>query len=634
MARTQKPASRRVIVVGAGVAGLSLAVELCQRNVPVLLLGATSSVGSPSAWTQSGINSAADARGQRVHLEDTLACGDYFANQPPVRAMVEAAPELVALFDRMGVPFSRSGEGAIERFRQAGSRRARSAQAGTRTGQALVSALEEQARRFETLDVVDVRGASLPGEKLLHRQIHWQFVALVLDDNGVAVGVVAEDLKASKLRALPADAVGLATGGFAGLFARSSSGQAARGDAAGAVFLQGAALANADFVQFHPTAFDGGDKPRVVAERARMLGGRIWLPKDRTDQRRSSDIPERERDYFLERLYPGWGNAVPADLAARAMQRCFAEERGARDAAGARLEQAYLDLSHLDEAAIDRALGPTRAAYHKLSGDNPLLKPLCVFPAVHATLGGLWVDYEARADGTLEVDSPRSQATSLPGLYAAGDVEFQFHGRCRLGGNALLARAFAAKLAAAGIIAYRQALARSAFDLPGSIFERAEAAEQKKLDELIAQSAGAAESPIRLESELTEVLFECASSNAGALERAASKIEEIAERAARAASNDAGHKLAASLLALRRLDGELAVARAYCASARRRAASQPREAAATKRATLFASSAGREVKLVDAIEYASAGRRVRVADSVETSLVPPRERRYDEEALE
>ncbi len=267
---------RRVAVVGAGVAGMATALELARARVPVDVLSLLPAKRAPSVASRCGVNAALDVNGEgdspRQHFEDTIRVGESLAHQPLVSAMCEAAPDIVHLLDRMGVPFHRTGEGRPAARRLPGSSHARAAFAGATTGHAAVSALDQQLRRFEGEPCVDARGVEIPGEPLVRRLEHVELVGLVQDDAGVCVGVVTQDLRAMTVKATPYDAVVLATGGFAGLFAGGAASALSLGTAAAAAYRQGAVFANAELIEHHPTATHGHGRATIVSSAARVRG--------------------------------------------------------------------------------------------------------------------------------------------------------------------------------------------------------------------------------------------------------------------------------------------------------------------------------------------------------------------------
>src|SRR3954464_9432755 len=227
---------RRVIVVGGGLAGLTTVMKLCEAGIPVDLFSLVPVKRSHSVCAQGGINASVNTKGEgdspEVHLEETVYGGDFLANQPPVKGMTYAAPGIVYMLDRMGVPFNRTPEGLLDFRRFGGTLFHRTAFAGATTGQQLLYALDEQVRRYETLDVEDDKGMTVRGEKMVRKWEFWDFLGIVLDDDGRAVGIVAQDMKTMQVRAFRGDAVCLATGGPGIIFGRSTNSVICTGTAA------------------------------------------------------------------------------------------------------------------------------------------------------------------------------------------------------------------------------------------------------------------------------------------------------------------------------------------------------------------------------------------------------------------
>jgi succinate dehydrogenase / fumarate reductase flavoprotein subunit len=257
---------RRVIVVGGGLAGLMTVIKLCEARVPVDLISLVPVKRSHSVCAQGGINASVNTKGEgdspKVHLEETAYGGDFLGNQPPIKGMADAAPGIVYMLDRMGVPFNRTAEGLLDFRRFGGTLFHRTAFAGATTGQQLLYALDEQVRRWETQEVVDEHGVAIPGERMVRKFEFWDFLEAVLDDNGVCVGCVAQDLKTMQIRHFPGDAVVLATGGCGIIFGRSTLSVICTGTAAASVYKQGAVYANGEFIQVHQTAIPGASGSR------------------------------------------------------------------------------------------------------------------------------------------------------------------------------------------------------------------------------------------------------------------------------------------------------------------------------------------------------------------------------------
>jgi succinate dehydrogenase / fumarate reductase flavoprotein subunit len=642
---------RRVAVVGGGLAGLMSVIKLCEAGVPVDLFSLVPVKRSHSVCAQGGINASVDTKGEgdspQVHLEETVYGGDFLANQPPIKAMCDAAPNIVFMLDRMGVPFNRTPEGLLDFRRFGGTLFHRTAFAGATTGQQLLYALDEQVRRWETVDVEDDKGERVPGEKMVRKLEWWDFVSLVLDDAGICRGLVAQDLKTTAVRAFPADAVCLATGGSGIVFGRSTNSVINTGTAASTAYQQGACYGNGEFVQVHPTAIPGADKLRLISESVRGEGGRVWVPRDARERRPGRDVPESARDYFLEDKYPGYGNLVPRDIASRELfAKAFHEKRGVfNPRSGQNENEVYLDVTHIARDVLKKKLAGVLEIYEKFAGEDPFENPMRVFPAVHYTMGGLWVDFERAANGSVVTGSPRNQATNIPGLYACGEVDYQYHGANRLGANSLLSCLWGGLITGPAVAAYRKNLARSAFDMPSSLFERAEQRERKKFEAILALDGD--ENAYALHEELGRtMLVDCTiERHNGTLDRVLAKIDEIDDRARRVGVTDgATGKMNQGAQFVRHLRGMIVLARVIALGARNRDESRgahfkpelpKRDDERWLRSTLAFHQAGGEgggrdeVRFVRELDYDLAGERVHATDAVDVSLVRPRARKYE-----
>ena len=648
--RSQSGKVRRVIVVGGGLAGLMTVIKLCEAGVPVDLFSLVPVRRSHSVCAQGGINASVNTRGEgdspQVHLEETIYGGDFLANQPPVKGMCDAAPGIVFMLDRMGVPFNRTPEGLLDFRRFGGTLFHRTAFAGATTGQQLLYALDEQVRRWETVDVEDDKGERVPGEKMVRKLEWWDFLALVLDDDGTCRGIVAQDLKTMDIRAFPGDAVCLATGGPSIVFGKSTNSVINTGTAASEAYQQGACYANGEFIQVHPTAIPGADKLRLISESVRGEGGRIWVPRDAKEQRPGRDVPESARDYFLEAKYPAYGNLVPRDIASRELfKKCFHEKRGIYDPKSGKNEnEIYLDVTHLPRSVLQKKLAGVLEIYLKFVGEDPYTNPMRVFPAVHYSMGGLWVDFERALEGGVVVGSPRNQATSIPGLYAAGEVDYQYHGANRLGANSLLSCIWAGMIAGPAIATYRKNVAKSSWDCPSSLFDRAQRREEKRFEAILAMDGD--ENPYALHEELARtMLVDCTIERHNpTLEKVLAKIEEIDDRARRVGVTDtATGKMNQGAQYVRHLRNMIVLARVIATGARNRDESRgahykpefaQRDDPNWLRTTLAFHEAGVDgtpptVRYARALDYALLGERVHVTDAVDVSLVRPRPRKYE-----
>jgi len=438
--------NEKIIIVGGGLAGLMAAIKTAEAGANVELFSLVPVKRSHSVCAQGGINGAVNTKGEGdspwEHFDDTIYGGDFLANQPPVKAMCEAAPGIIYLMDRMGVPFNRTPEGLIDFRRFGGTKHHRTAYAGATTGQQLLYALDEQVRRWEVAGRVT-------------KYEHWEFLKVILDDEGRCRGIVAQNLRSHEIKAFLADAVILATGGLGMIFGKSTNSMINTGSAASAVYQQGAYYANGEFIQVHPTAIPGDDKLRLMSESARGEGGRVWTYKDGKPW------------YFLEEMYPAYGNLVPRDIATRAIFKvCVDMKLGINGE-----NMVYLDLSHKDPKELDIKLGGIIEIYEKFMGEDPRKVPMKIFPAVHYSMGGLWVDY--------------NQMTNIPGLFAAGECEYQYHGANRLGANSLLSCIFGGMVAGPKAIEYVRGLEKSAEDLPSTLYESVVKDEEAKYEQLL-----------------------------------------------------------------------------------------------------------------------------------------------------
>ncbi|HEX9930036.1 MAG TPA: succinate dehydrogenase flavoprotein subunit [Pyrinomonadaceae bacterium] len=461
----------RIAVIGGGLAGLAAAMKIAEKGHTVDLLSVVPVKRSHSVCAQGGINGAVNTKGEgdstAEHFDDTVYGGDFLANQPPVKAMCEAAPSIIYLFDRMGVPFSRTREGLLDFRRFGGTKHHRTAFAGASTGQQLLYALDEQVRRYET-------------EGKVNKYEGWEMLSLILDDHQVCRGVVAMDLNSLELKAFPADAVIMATGGPGLIFGKSTNSMVCTGSANAAAYIQGAKYANGEFIQVHPTSIPGEDKLRLMSESARGEGGRVWVPRNVGDKRNPRDIPESDRFYFLEEKYPAYGNLVPRDIATREIFQVCLEGMGINGE-----NQVYLDLTHIPAETLTRKLGAILEIYEMFVGDDPRHVPMRIFPGVHYSMGGLWVDF--------------NQRTNIPGLLAAGECDYSIHGANRLGANSLVSCVYGGFVAAPAAIEYAQNVERNGTETNG--IHAAEVKRQQEInDQLLKQSGG--ENQYKLHEEM------------------------------------------------------------------------------------------------------------------------------------
>jgi len=587
----------KIIVVGGGLAGLMATIRVAESGVPVDLFSIVPVKRSHSVCAQGGINAAKNQKGEgdttAKHFDDTIYGGDFLANQPLVKRMCEAAPGIIDLLDRMGVMFNRTPEGLLDYRRFGGTLYHRTAFAGATTGQQLLYALDEQVRRHES-------------EGKVKKYEGFTFLSAVLDDAGVCCGICAMDLRSMEVKTFPADAVIFCTGGVGAIFGRSTNSVVCTGSAQSALFQQGVDYANGEFIQVHPTAIPGEDKLRLMSESARGEGGRVWVPRNPSDKRPARTIPEADRFYFLEEWYPKYGNLVPRDIATRAIHRIVFQEK-----LGLAGQQAvYLDVSHIPRETLDRKLEGILEIYEKFLGVDPREEPMKVFPGMHYTMGGIWVNAE-------------DQATNVPGIYAAGECEYQYHGANRLGANSLMSCIFGGGLAGPAALKYAKNLEKGADSTDASVFAREQKKQESKNQELILREGS--ENLMIIWRELGDTMTEHVTVTRinKNLEKADAKLVELAERFSRVNLSDRTKWSNQTLNFARELGNMLLLARVITLGALARNESRgahykpefPERDDANWLKTTRAKYENGEIKLT--------------YEQVDISQIPPRARRYD-----
>ncbi|HXG86494.1 MAG TPA: succinate dehydrogenase flavoprotein subunit [Pyrinomonadaceae bacterium] len=499
----------KIAVVGGGLAGLAAAMKIAEAGHDVDLLSVVPIKRSHSVCAQGGINGAVNTKGEgdspAKHFDDTVYGGDFLANQPPVQKMCEMAPSIIYLFDRMGVPFSRTKEGLIDFRRFGGTLHHRTAFAGASTGQQLLYALDEQVRKFESAGKVN-------------KYEGWEMMSLVLDDHQVCRGLTAMNLQTLELRVFNADAVIMATGGPGLIFGKSTNSMVCTGSANSACYQQGAKYANGEFIQVHPTSIPGEDKLRLMSESARGEGGRVWVPRNPKDNRNPKDVPEAERNYFLEEKYPAYGNLVPRDIATREIFQVCLEGNGVNGE-----NQVYLDLTHIPAQVLTEKLGAILEIYEMFVGDDPRYMPMRIFPGVHYSMGGLWVDFEQR--------------TNIPGLFAAGECDYSIHGANRLGANSLVSCVYGGFVAAPSAIDYAKNVERGNSETNG--VHAAELRRQQEINDNLIRQTGT-ENQYLLHEEMGKVMTDNVTvvRYNDRLQATDEKLQELQERLKRISIND------------------------------------------------------------------------------------------------
>ncbi len=483
-------AEARYTVVGGGLAGLMAVIKLAEAGKHVDLLSIVPVKRSHSVCAQGGINGAVNTKGEGdspdIHVKDTLRGGDFLAEQVSVKGMCYAAPGIIYLLDRMGVTFNRTPEGLLDFRRFGGTLYNRTAFAGATTGQQLLYALDEQVRRYEA-------------DGLVTKYEYWEWLGMVKDGAGRCVGSVAVDLRTMEIRSFPAEAVMLATGGPGIVFGRSTNSVINTGTAAGRAFIEGAAYANAEFIQVHPTSIPGADKLRLMSESVRGEGGRVWVPRKKGESRPPRDIPDADRYYFLEEKYPKYGNLVPRDVATREIfEVCRNQGLGVGGKDGV-----YLDVTHIPAKVLDAKIKGVMEIYEKFVGEDPRHTPMIIFPGMHYSMGGLYVTFQPGKDDVPEVNHPKNQATTVPGLYAAGEVDHAYHGANRLGANSLLSCIYSGMIGGPAMIAYAKGQEKKA---PAEVFESARKYWVDRFEQI--RKLSGSENPYQMGAELGDWMTE------------------------------------------------------------------------------------------------------------------------------
>lgn len=415
------PSNRRkysVIIVGTGLAGASAAASLGELgyNVKVFCFQ-DSARRAHSVAAQGGINAAKNYRNDGDSIfrlfYDTVKGGDFRAREANVYRLAELSVNIIDQCVAQGVPFAREYGGYLDNRSFGGAQVSRTFYARGQTGQQLLlGAYSALARQI--------------GSKQVEYYPRTEMLDLVMV-NGKARGIVARNLVTGKIESHSADAVVLATGGYGNVFYLSTNAKGSNTTAIWRAHKKGALFGNPCFVQIHPTCIpvkgEYQSKLTLMSESLRN-DGRVWVPKAKGDKRHPGQIPEDERDYYLERVYPSFGNLVPRDVASRAAKKVCDEGRGV----GASGQAVYLDfadsIKRLGKDKIKERYGNLFDMYHEITDENPYEVPMRIFPAVHYTMGGLWVDYNLMSN--------------LPGLFVLGEANFSDHGANRLGASALM----------------------------------------------------------------------------------------------------------------------------------------------------------------------------------------------------
>ncbi|MCA1221682.1 fumarate reductase/succinate dehydrogenase flavoprotein subunit [Streptomyces sp. 8L] len=420
-AKLVNPANRRkhtVIVVGTGLAGGAAGATLAEQGYHVVQFCYQDSPRrAHSIAAQGGINAAKNYRndGDSIHrlFYDTVKGGDFRSRESNVHRLAEVSVEIIDQCVAQGVPFAREYGGLLDTRSFGGVQVSRTFYARGQTGQQLLLGAYQALSRQIAAGTVEMH----PRTEMLD--------LIVVD--GRARGIVARDLVTGSVSTYFADAVVLASGGYGNVFYLSTNAKNSNATAIWRAHRRGAYFANPCFTQIHPTCIprsgDHQSKLTLMSESLRN-DGRIWVPKQAGDDRPPNQIPEDERDYYLERVYPSFGNLVPRDIASRAAKNVCDEGRGV----GPGGQGVYLDfadaIARLGRRAVEEKYGNLFEMYERITAENPYEVPMRIYPAIHYTMGGLWVDYDLQ--------------TTIPGLFAIGEANFSDHGANRLGASALM----------------------------------------------------------------------------------------------------------------------------------------------------------------------------------------------------
>ncbi len=509
--RLVSPANKRkfhVIVVGSGLAGASAAASLAELGYRVSCFCFQDSPRrAHSIAAQGGINAAKNYQNDgdsawRLFF-DTIKGGDFRSREANVYRLAQVSANIIDQCVAQGVPFAREYGGMLANRSFGGAQVSRTFYARGQTGQQLLLGA------YQALERMVGRGSITMYPR--HEMLELVIV------NGRARGIVARDLVSGEMESFVGDAVVLATGGYGNVFFLSTNAKGCNVTAAYRAYKQGAGFANPCFTQIHPTCIpvsgEYQSKLTLMSESLRN-DGRVWVPKAPGDARASQNIPEPERDYYLERKYPAFGNLAPRDIASRAAKEACDDGRGV----GPGGRGVYLDfasaIQRLGEPTIRDRYGNLFAMYERITGENPYRTPMRIYPAAHYTMGGLWVDYNLMS--------------TLPGLHVVGEANFSDHGANRLGASALMQGLADGYFILPYTIGDYLAGARlEAVDASHASFRAAEQRATARLDRLLAIDG--ARSVDSFYKELGHVMWnECGMTrNREGLQRALRRIPEI-----------------------------------------------------------------------------------------------------------
>jgi len=508
------PANKRkfdIIIVGSGLAGSSAAASLAELGYNVTVFTHNDSPRrAHSIAAQGGINAAKNYQndGDNVHrlYYDTIKGGDFRSREANVYRLAEVSAKIIDQCVAQGIPFARDYGGLLDNRSFGGAQVSRTFYAKGQTGQQLL------------LGAYGALNRQIKKKKVTAYSYH-EMLELVLID-GKAAGVVVRDLRNGQIKSYSAHAVILATGGYSNIYYLSTSAKNCNATAIWRAYKKGALFANPCFTQIHPTCIPASgeyqSKLTLMSESLRN-DGRVWVPKKKNDRRRPGEIPEGERDYFLERKYPSFGNLVPRDVAARNIKEMCDEGHGV----GATGMAVYMDfqeaLARLGEDEVESRYGNLFEMYELITGDDPYTTPMMIYPAAHYTMGGLWVDYNLMSN--------------IDGLFVLGEANFSDHGANRLGASALMQGLADGYFVIPYTLGnYLSIKSKSGFQKPDAEspeFKKAEKDIQDKIQGLLSKKGQ--NSPDEIHRRLGKVMRDYVgmARNAGGLKKALKEIEVL-----------------------------------------------------------------------------------------------------------
>lgn len=402
-----------IIVVGAGLAGLSAAIVAAKNNYKVILVSPMPSERAQSVMAEGGINGALDTKDENDsiydHYNDTMKAGVYLANPNAVMGLVKAAPNIVKSLAELGVVFNLDKNNCIDLRNFGGQKKKRTAFAMGSTGKQIMTAVIQETRKYEA-------------EGLIIRYLEYSFVSIIRNIEGHCKGCIVINNRTEEFVPLQGDSVVIAAGGMNGLFGKTTGSIQNSGVVTAELFRQGISIANGEFIQYHPTTVECSGKRMLISEAARGEGGRIFVCRNGNPW------------YFLEERYPEMGNLMPRDVVSKEIWNLYNGQEG--------INKVFLDMTHIPEEVMERKLldfAENCITYLHL---DPRKEFIPVYPGIHYFMGGIYVDEQHR--------------TSVKNLYAAGECCCQYHGANRLGGNSLLGAIYGGIVAAESCIKYME----------------------------------------------------------------------------------------------------------------------------------------------------------------------------------